>query len=77
MCIRDRIWVETDEPTRLARDLPRLADGEMSPAGYANWMAEENGYVTRERPLEHADLLVYGGDSIPHDRDIQAVIAER
>ena len=71
------IWVETDEPTRLARDLPRLADGEMSPADYASWMAEENAYVTRERPWEHADLLVYGGDSIPHDPDTQAVIAER
>ena len=69
------IWVETDEPTRLARDLPRLAHNEMSPADYASWMAEENAYVTRERPWEHADLLVYGGDSIPHDRDTQAVTA--
>ena len=70
------IWVETDEPTRLARDLPRLARNEMSPADYASWMAEKNAYVTRERPWEHADLLVYGGDSIPHDRDTQAVIAD-
>ena len=69
------IWVETDEPTRLARDLPRLADGEMTPADYASWMAEENAYVTRERPWEHADLLVYGGDSIPHDPYREAVIA--
>ena len=38
----------------------------MSPADYASWMAEENAYTTRERPWEHADLLVYGGDSIPH-----------
>jgi uridine kinase len=70
------IWMETDEPTRLARDLPRVADGEMSPADYASWMAEENAYTTRERPWEHADLLVYGGDSIPH-QDTQAVISRR
>jgi hypothetical protein len=70
------IWVETDEPTRLARDLPRLAAGEMSPADYASWMAEENAYVTRERPWEHADLLVYGGDSIPHDPSAEVVIAD-
>jgi uridine kinase len=70
------LWVETDEPTRLARDLPRLADGEISPADYASWMAEENAYTTRERPWEHVDLLVYGGDSIPHDRGTQALIAD-
>jgi hypothetical protein len=61
------IWVETDEPTRLARDAPRLAAGEISAASYANWMVEENAYTTRERPWQHADLIVYGGDSIPHD----------
>ncbi len=69
------LWVETDEPTRLARDLARLADGEMSQEDYASWMAEENAYTTRERPWEHADLLGYGGDSIRHDREREAVIA--
>ena len=69
------IWVETEEPTRLARDLLRLAAGEMSsPGAYAGWMAEENAYTTRERPWEHADLLVYGGDSIPHDPDREVPI---
>jgi len=61
------LWVETDEPTRLERDLPRLAAGEMSMPDYQSWMAEENAYVTRERPWEHADLIVNGGDSIDHD----------
>jgi uridine kinase len=68
------IWVETDEPTRLARDLPRLAAGEISIPDYHSWMAEENAYVTRERPWEEADLLVNGGDSIPHDRDREVVL---
>jgi len=68
------IWVETDEPTRLARDLPRLAEGQMSPEDYAGWMAEENACTTRERPWEHADLLVYGGNSIPHDPDREALV---
>ena len=62
-------WVETEEPTRSARDLVRLAAGEMSAGGFERWMAEENAYTTRERPWEHADLLVYGGESIPYDRD--------
>ena len=71
------IWVETDEPTRLARDLQRLTAGEMSsPGAYAGWMAEENAYTTAERPWEHADLLVNGGDSIPYDPATHVVLAD-
>jgi uridine kinase len=68
------IWVETDEPTRLSRDIPRLVAGEMSIPDYSSWMAEENAYVTRERPWEQADLLVNGGDSVAHDRDGEVVL---
>ena len=63
------IWVETEEPTRFARDRVRLAAGGCPPAGFERWMAEEYAYTTRERPWEHADLLVYGGESIPYDPD--------
>ena len=77
--IRDQfdlvLWVETDEPTRLTRDLLRLAAGEMSPEDYASWMAEENAYTTLERPWEHADLIIYGGDSIAHDPDREVPVA--
>jgi hypothetical protein len=76
--IRDRydlvIWVETEEPTRSARDVVRLAAGEMSAASFEGWMAEENAYTTRERPWEHADLLTYGGESIPYDRTTEVVL---
>ena len=67
-------WVETEEPTRSARDLVRLAAGEMSADGFERWMTEENAYTTRERPWEHADLLVYGGESIPYDRKTEVVL---
>ncbi len=71
------IWVETEELTRLARDASRLAAGEMpSPGAYAGWMAEENAYTTAERPWEHADLLVYGGESIPYDRATEVVLGD-
>jgi hypothetical protein len=69
------IWVETDEPTRLARDAERVAAGEISAASYAGWMAEENAYVTDDRPWEDADLVINGGDT-HRDRDSQVVIAE-
>ena len=58
------IWVETDEPTRLARDQLRLDAGEMTRDDYGNWMAEENAYTTHERPWVHADLLISGADSL-------------
>ena len=68
------VWVETEEPTRFARDQVRLAAGEMSAGGFERWMAEEYAYTTRERPWEHADLLVYGGESIPYDAETEAVL---
>jgi hypothetical protein len=68
------IWVETEEPTRAARDVVRLAAGGMSAASFESWMAEENAYTTRERPWEHADLLTYGGESIPYDRSSEVVL---
>jgi hypothetical protein len=69
------IWVETDEPTRLARDAERVAAGEISAHSYAGWMAEENAYVTAHRPWEDADLVINGGDT-HRDRDSQVVIAD-
>jgi hypothetical protein len=57
------IWVETDEPTRLARDAERVAAGEISTTSHEGWMAEENAYVTAHRPWEDADLVINGGDN--------------
>jgi hypothetical protein len=70
------IWVETDEPTRLARDAARVAAGEIDFEGYMSWMADENAYVITQQPWQHADLLVYGGDSVGHDRETEAVVAQ-
>ena len=70
------IWVETDEPTRLARDAGRVAAGEISSAAYDSWMAEENAYVTSHRPWEDADLVINGGDTSHRDGQREVVIAE-
>ena len=70
------IWVETEEPTRLGpRPAPAGGRRDVAPEAYERWMAEENAYTTRERPWEHADLLVYGGESIPHDPETEVVLA--
>jgi hypothetical protein len=70
------IWVETDEPTRLARDSVRVAAGEIDFEGYLSWMVDENAYVISQRPWQHADLLVYGGDSVGHDPETEVVVAQ-
>ena len=71
------IWVETDEPTRSARNAARIAACEDSPSGYLRWMVEENAYVVEHQPWLDADFLVNGGDSIDHDRDTAVVLAGR
>lgn len=68
------VWVETDEPTRLARDVLRVAAGETTPEDYASWMAEEDAYVTTTRPWERARFVVHGGTLLPHADD-QVVLA--
>jgi energy-coupling factor transporter ATP-binding protein EcfA2 len=69
------IWVETDQPMRLARDTERVSAGEISKASYRGWMAEENAYVGAHRPWEHADVIINGGDPFSYDRNTQVVLA--
>jgi energy-coupling factor transporter ATP-binding protein EcfA2 len=69
------IWVETEEPTRIARDVVRVAAGEISPASYLSWMGEENAHLITERPWESADLIVYGGEALAHDPEHEVMVA--
>lgn len=69
------IWVETDEPTRLARDVVRTEAGEMPPADYTSWMAEENAHVTASRPWEQATFVVNGSGLPAHDSVTEVVVA--
>ena len=55
-----RLWVECPQPVRLARGLER--DGEVTRAQWVRWMAEEERYVRKARPLECADLVISGVD---------------
>ena len=52
------IWVETPRDVCLARGLAR--DGAEMRAQWEAWMAEEDVYIERERPHEHADVVVSG-----------------
>ena len=52
------IWVETPRALRLERGIAR--DGEQMRGRWERWMAEEDRYVAREQPAEHADLVLSG-----------------
>lgn len=52
------IWIDTPREARLRRGLQR--DGEGASADWERWMAEEDAYVARERPEDHADLILDG-----------------
>ena len=64
------VWVETREPTRLARDSVRVGAGEISPEDYASWMAEENAHLTADQPWLAADLIVNGDDRADADAGV-------
>ena len=52
------IWVETPRELRLRRGLDR--DGQDALSDWEGWMAEEDAYVARERPADHADTVLPG-----------------
>jgi uridine kinase len=52
------IWVETRRELRLQRGLER--DGDEALPDWERWMAEEDAFARRERPAEHADLVLPG-----------------
>lgn len=52
------VWVATPRDVRLRRGLER--DGDEARAQWEAWMAEEDGYVSRERPREHVDVILPG-----------------
>jgi uridine kinase len=56
------IWIETPRGVRLRRGLER--DGEQARGAWERWMADEDAYVDRERPLERASLV------LPGDQDL-------
>jgi uridine kinase len=56
------IWIETPRDLRLKRGLER--DGEQARAQWEQWMEEEDRYVERERPADHADCVLNGDEGV-------------
>ena len=58
----------------MARDDVRLARGDVSPADYASWMAQENAHFALDRPWDRARWIVSGSPQLPHDPTRELVI---
>ena len=50
------VWVQSDLAELERRDAVRVQAGEIAPADYASWMAEEFPFLAVDRPWERADL---------------------
>lgn len=75
---RDRlaisIWVEAPRDLRLRRGVER--DGEELRDFWVQWMADEDRYVAAEDPASHADVVVDGAPSVPHNAEADFVVLQ-
>jgi len=63
-----RLWVQTDQTEIDRRNDARVAD--------EGWLVEEVPFVAAHRPWEHADLILAGNPTLPHDPWTEIVVAD-
>jgi hypothetical protein len=68
------VWVQSDLGITERRNHERVAAGELEPAGYEAWMAEEVPFQAKERTWERADVVVSGSSTVPHDPMSEVVV---
>lgn len=72
---RDRlthaVWIDAPRDVRLRRGIAR--DGEELREFWREWMRAEDAYVADERPHLHADEVVDGDPTLPHDPETEYV----
>lgn len=56
------IWIEVGQALRLVRGLAR--DGQAALPLWQTWQAEEDAYVTRENPIDKADVVLAGNQPL-------------
>jgi hypothetical protein len=71
-----RLWVQADRVTTDRRHDDRVAAGASTRSAAEKWMAEELPFLASRRPWEHADLVVAGAPSLPHDPRSELVVAD-
>ena len=71
------VWVQANQQEAERRSLARVGQpgGPRTVGDYREWMAEEEPFLTRQRPWERADMLVAGTPQIPFDPASELVAA--
>lgn len=64
MCVAVRLYLERDRTTKKA--------GEQLLKDWEGWRKGEETYVERDRPQEHADIIVDGNQ--PFERAVDAIL---
>ena len=68
------VWVQSDLDVTDERNRVRVEAGEIDPAGYASWMAEEVPFQAREQTWMRADAVVAGTPALPYDAEREVVV---
>jgi hypothetical protein len=68
--------VQADRIATDRRNDSRVAAGGTTRAGVEGWMAEELPFIAARRPWEHADLIVAGTPTLPHDPRTEIAVAD-
>src|SRR5262249_31334077 len=71
-----RLWVQAHRVATDRRDDNRVAAGEVTRGAVEEWMAEGLPFLAARRPWEHADLVLGGTPSLPHDPSSEVVVAD-
>ncbi len=70
------VWVQSDLDEIDRRNAVRVQAGEISPADFDSWMAEELPFLAADRPWERAGLVVAGTPPLAHDPRTELVVAD-
>ena len=68
------VWVQSDRDVTDERNRVRVEAGEIDPAGYDAWMAEEIPFQAQEQTWARADAVVAGTTDLPHDPEREVVV---
>ncbi len=69
------VWVQADELVLAERNADRIASGETSSAGVAEWMSEELPFLAEDRPWERATTIVAGTPELRYDETTEVLVA--
>ena len=70
------VWVQSDLDEIDRRNAVRVQAGEISPADFDSWMAEELPFLAADRPWERAGLVVAGTPPLAHAPRTELVVAD-